>query len=65
LIQRSPHLTVDNSLNGLCVIVDEQVGHKVMAEQMINKVQLVTNIHKVLLENVEQAQKKQWKMYVA
>jgi hypothetical protein len=34
--------------------VDEQVGHKAMAEQMINKVQLVANIHKVLLENVEQ-----------
>ncbi len=34
-----------------------------MVEQMINKMQLVVNIHKTLLENVEQAQKKQWKVY--
>ncbi len=30
---------------------------------MINKMQLVISIHKVLLENVEQAQKKQWKVF--
>jgi hypothetical protein len=42
-------------LSGLCAIVDEQVGHEVMVEQMINKMQLVANIHKILLDNVEQA----------
>jgi hypothetical protein len=44
--------------------VDEQVGHKAMIEHMINKMQLVVSIHEVLLENVEQAQKKQWKVFV-
>jgi len=34
-----------------------------MVEQMINKMQLVVNIHKTLIENVEQAQKKQRKVY--
>jgi hypothetical protein len=30
---------------------------------MINKMQLVANIHKVLVENVEQVEKKQRKVY--
>ncbi len=34
-----------------------------MAKQMINKMQLVVNIHKTLMENVEQVQKKQQKVY--
>jgi hypothetical protein len=41
------------------------VGHEAMVEHMINKMQLVVNIHKTLLENVEQVQKKQQKVYVA
>jgi hypothetical protein len=65
LIGCSPCLIVDNSLNGLCVVVDEQVGHEATIKQMINKMQLVVNIHKILLENVEQAQKKQRKVYAA
>jgi hypothetical protein len=32
---------------------------------MIQKIQLVSNVHKSLLENVEQAQKKQCKVYVS
>ncbi len=63
LIGRNPQLTIDNNLNGLSVIVNEQVGHEAMVEQMIQKMQLVVSIHKSLLENVEQAQKKQQKVY--
>ncbi len=55
LTRCNPCLTTNNSLSGLCAIVDEQVGHEVMVEQMINKMQLVANIHKILLDNVEQA----------
>jgi len=51
-------------LNGLCEIVDEQMGLEAMVEQMIWKMQLVSSIHKTLLENVEQAQKKQCKVKV-
>jgi len=32
LIGRNPRLTIDNNLNGLCVIVNEQVGHEAMVE---------------------------------
>lgn len=39
------------------------MGHEAMAKQMINKMQLVVNIHKTLMENVEQVQKKQQKVY--
>jgi hypothetical protein len=57
-----PRLVVDNSLNGLCKVIDEQMGLEAMVEQMIWKMQLVSIIHKTLLKNVEQAQKKQCKV---
>jgi hypothetical protein len=34
-----------------------------MVEQMILKMQLIANVHKNLLENVEEAQRKQRKVY--
>jgi len=34
-----------------------------MADQMILKMQLITNVHKSLLENVKHAQRKQRKVY--
>jgi len=55
LIGHNPRLTVDNSLNGLCDVVDEQVGSKAMVKQMIRKMSFVSCTHKSLLENVEQA----------
>jgi hypothetical protein len=58
-----PRLTIDNSLNGLCDVFDEQASPEVMANQMILKMQLITSVHKFLLENVEHAQKKQRKAY--
>lgn len=57
-----PRLVVDNNLNGLCKVIDEQMGLGAMVEQMIWKMQLVSIIHKTLLKNVEQAQKKQCKV---
>jgi hypothetical protein len=62
LVRCSFRLVVDINLNGLCEVVDEQMGPKAMAEQMIWKMQLVFSIQKTLLENVEQAQKKQCKV---
>jgi hypothetical protein len=37
LIGHNPKLITDNSLNGLCDVVDEHVGSKAMAKQMIWK----------------------------
>ncbi len=36
-----------------------------MFEQMIQKLQLISNIYKFVLENVEQAEKKQHKVYAS
>jgi len=63
LIRCSLRLIVSNSLNGLCDVVNEQVGPKAMAGHILLKKQLVSWIHKSLLENVEQVQKKQGKVY--
>jgi hypothetical protein len=61
----TPRLTIDNSLSGLCDVFDEQKNLEVMADQMILKMQMITSVHKSLLENVEHAQRKQRKVYVA
>jgi hypothetical protein len=65
LTGRTPRLTIDNSLNGLCDVFDEQKSLEIMAYQMILKMQLIASVHKSLLENVEYAQRKQRKVYVA
>jgi hypothetical protein len=57
-------LTIDNNLRGLCDVFDEQENHEVMAKQMILKMRLITSVHKTLLGNVKQAQRKQKKVYV-
>jgi hypothetical protein len=61
----TPKFTVDNSLSGLCDVFDEQESPKIMADQMILKMQLIASVHKSLLENVEHVQRKQMKVYVA
>ncbi len=58
LIGRTPRLTIDNNLSGLCDVFNEQENPKVKAEQMILKMRLIANVHKTLLENVEHAQTK-------
>jgi hypothetical protein len=60
-----PRLTIDNNLSGLCNVFDEQASPEVMGDQMILKMQLIASVHKSLLENVEHAQRKQRKVYVA
>jgi hypothetical protein len=42
----TPRLTIDNSLSGLCDVFDEQESPKVMADQMILKLQLIVSVHK-------------------
>jgi hypothetical protein len=55
---RTPRLNINNSRSGLCDVFDEQETPEVMANQMIFKMQLITSVHKSLLENVEHAQRK-------
>jgi len=52
---RTPRLTIDNSLNGLCDVFDEQASLEVMSNHMILKMQLIASVHKFFLENVEHA----------
>ncbi len=61
----TPKFTIDNSLSGLCDVFDEQESLKIMANQMILKMQLIASVHKSLFENVEHVQRKQMKVYVA
>lgn len=56
----TPRLTIDNSLNELCHVFDEHAKPKLMAEYMVHKMELIA---KSLLENIEQVQKKQRKVY--
>jgi hypothetical protein len=50
LISRAPRLTIDNNLSGLCDVFDKQESPKIMANQMIFKMQLIASVHKSLLE---------------
>jgi hypothetical protein len=61
----TPRLTIDNNLIGLCDVFDEQENPEFIAKQMILKMQLIANVHKTLLENVEHAHRKQRKVYAA
>ncbi len=60
-----PKLTIDNNFNGLCNIFNEHANPQVVTDQMILKMQLIASVHKSLLKNVEDVQKKQRKVYVA
>jgi len=53
-----PILTIDNNQNGLCDVFDEHASPEIVANQMILKMQLIVNVHKSFLENVEHVQKK-------
>ncbi len=65
LTSRMHKLTIDNNLKGLCDAFNEQASLEVMANKMILKMQLIANVHKFLLKNVEHAPRKQIKVYVA
>jgi DNA polymerase sigma len=51
-------LTINNNLNGLCVIFDEHVCLEIVAKQMVLNMHMIANVHKSMLENVEHVQKK-------
>ncbi len=65
LISRTLHLRADNYLHGLTTITDDSDDLEVAAAHLVQKMELIANIHEDVLLNVEQAQKKQRKAYAA
>ncbi len=59
LTGRSPRLRADNHLNTLTDAIDDSSSVENAAEQFLEKVKLIASIHKDVLFNVGQAQKKQ------
>ncbi len=64
-IGRTPQLRVDNYLHAIIQETDDGVDVEVAAAQFLQKMELIASIHEGILLNVEQAQKKQRKTYVA
>ncbi len=65
LTGRTPRLRADNYLHALTQVTNDGVDVEVAAAQFLQKMELIASIHEDVLLNVEQAQKKQKKTYVA
>ncbi len=63
MIGRTPHFRVDNYLHYLTAMIDDIVDAKTTTDQFFQKMKLIASIHENVLFNVEQAQKKQRKIY--
>jgi hypothetical protein len=61
----TPRLRADNYLNSLTAEVDDTANVETTAEQLMQKMKLIANIHENVLLNVEQAQQKQKRTYAA
>jgi hypothetical protein len=55
LTGRSPRLRADNCLSALTGVVDDEVGIEQMADQFLEKVELIASIHKDVLLNIGEA----------
>jgi len=64
LTGRTPRLRIDNYLHSLTAEVDDTTDVETTAEQFMQKVRLIANIHENVLLNVERAQQKQKRAYV-
>jgi hypothetical protein len=62
---RSPRLRADNHLDALTGVVDDGVGIEQIAAHFLKKVELIASIHKDVLLNIEQAQRKQRNTYAS
>jgi hypothetical protein len=63
LTDRSPRLRVDNYLSALTGVVDDGVDVGQIVAQFLEKVKLIASIHKNVLLNVKQTQKRQRNTY--
>jgi hypothetical protein len=57
LIGRTPRWTIDNNINTFIEIVDDEIDTNTMVVCMIKKMELITQLHESLLEDVGQTQK--------
>jgi len=65
LTGRTPRLRADNYLDALTIVTNDSDDVEVAAAHFVQKMELIASIHEDVLLNVEQAQKKQRKAYVA
>ncbi len=63
LTGRAPCLRVDNYLHSLTAEIDDTADVETTAEQFMQKVRLIANIHEKVLVNVGQAQQRQKRAY--
>jgi hypothetical protein len=63
LIGHTPRLKADNYLHSLTIVVDDIVDVETIAEQFLQRMKLIANIHENVMLDVEQAQQKQEKTY--
>jgi hypothetical protein len=64
-IGKTPRFTCDNSLVEFTNVEEEELTLEEMAQLMVEKLKLISNTHSFVLENVDQAQKRQHRNYVA
>jgi hypothetical protein len=64
LTRRTPRLTCDNDLSSFTNVQKDDTLDE-MTQLMVEKLKLISNMHSSMLENVDQAHKRQHKNYVA
>jgi hypothetical protein len=64
LTRRTPRLTCDNNLVAFINVEEEEFILEEMTHLMVEKLELISNMHSFVLENVDQTQKRQHKNYV-
>jgi hypothetical protein len=64
LIGRIPRFTCDNNLATFINVEKEKLTLEEMTQLMVEKFKLIANMHSYVLENVNQAHKKQHRSYV-
>jgi hypothetical protein len=65
LTRRTLRLTCDNSLVAFTNVEEEEFILEKMMQLMVEKLKFISNMHSFVLENVEQAQKRQHRSYAA
>jgi hypothetical protein len=65
LIGRTPRLTCDNELFAFTNVEKDELTLDEMIQLIVEKLKLISNMHSSMLENVDQAQKRQRRSNVA